>query len=62
MMLTRVPCPGGNGACAGGGAVRESFWSAFTSAGALAVTGCGGGNGGGAVTLEILIEAILFWI
>jgi hypothetical protein len=60
MMLTRVPCPGGNGGCAGGVAVLESSW-VFTSGG-LVWTGCGGGNGGGVVTLEILIETILFWI
>jgi hypothetical protein len=60
MMLTRVPCPGGNAGCTGGGAVRESSW--VVASGGLVWTGCGGGNGGGAVTLEILIEAILFWI
>jgi hypothetical protein len=58
MMLTRVPCPGGSGACTGGGELLESSWSA---SGALAWTGCGGGDGGvgGAVTLEILIGIIL---
>jgi hypothetical protein len=59
--LTREPCPGGSAACTGGGAVRESFCSAFAS-GALAAIGGGGGNGGGAETLEILIETILSWI
>jgi hypothetical protein len=55
MTFTRVPCPGGNAACTGGGAVRESSWSAVT-AGGLVSTGCGGADGGAAVTLEILIK------
>jgi hypothetical protein len=57
MMLTRVPCPGGSGACAG--ALLESSWS---GSGGLVWTGCGGGAGGGGgvvVTLEMLIEMIL---
>jgi hypothetical protein len=59
MTLTRVPCPGGSGACAGGDALLESSWS---GTGGLVWTGCGGGAGGGggvAVTLEMLIEIIL---
>ena len=59
MMLTRVPCPGGSGACAGADALLESSWS---GCGGVVWTGCGGcgGNGGGVlVTLEMLIEIIL---
>jgi hypothetical protein len=59
MMLTRVPCPGGSGA--GGDALLESSWS---GCGGWVWTGCGGGAGGGGggvvVTLEMLIEIILF--
>jgi hypothetical protein len=67
MMLIRVPCPGGSGAGAGGASVLESVppssWG--VASGGLVWTGCGGANGGGgdgAVTLEILIGTILFWI
>jgi hypothetical protein len=53
MILTLVPWPGGSAACTGGGALRESL-SSFGSGG-LVWTG-GGVTGGGALTLEILIE------
>jgi hypothetical protein len=54
MMLTRVPWPGGSAACGGGVSLRES--SCGVGSGGLAWTGCGGGVGGDALTLEILIE------
>ena len=60
-VLTRVPCPGGRGACAGGAeALSSASLSTLTSGLGSLASGAFTGTGGGTLeTLEILMIAIL---